>query len=175
MLIFPVFISRTAFRVVTACVVGLEDDKLLRSFSHDFSGAKRSLKMASCDLSSLLGENLIRGVGAEKVDVNSLLGDGKVIGFYFSAHWCPPCKAFTPILAEFYNNFKKGEHGDKLEIIFVSSDKTDESFDEYFKEMPWLALPYKERAKTVSDHQIQNLINIIRSFIIDINQNPHMY
>ena len=108
----------------------------------------------------------------KKLTLIRCLATGKVIGFYFSAHWCPPCKAFTPILAEFYNNFKKGENGDKLEIIFVSSDKTDESFDEYFKEMPWLALPYKERAKTVSERQIQNLINIIHQSEV---RNPHIY
>jgi nucleoredoxin len=23
---------------------------------------------------------------------------GKVVAFYFSAHWCPPCQHFTPLL-----------------------------------------------------------------------------
>ena len=26
----------------------------------------------------------------------------KVVCFYFSAHFCPPCKTFTPVLADFY-------------------------------------------------------------------------
>merc|ERR1712003_145397 len=66
---------------------------------------------------------------------------GKAIGIYFSAHWCPPCRSFTPKLAEFYNNGLK----DNMEIIFVSSDRDEESFNDYFKEMPWLALPYQQR------------------------------
>lgn len=67
--------------------------------------------------------------------------NGKPIGLYFSAHWCPPCRSFTPKLAEFYNNGLK----DNMEIIFVSSDRDEESFNDYFKEMPWLALPYQQR------------------------------
>jgi len=68
---------------------------------------------------------------------------GKPIGLYFSAHWCPPCRGFTPKLAEFYKNGLN----EKMEIIFVSSDKDQKSFDEYSAEMPWLALPYEKRAE----------------------------
>jgi nucleoredoxin len=66
---------------------------------------------------------------------------GKPIGLYFSAHWCPPCRGFTPQLAEWY----KAGLREKMEIIFVSSDRDQKSFDEYFKEMPWLALQYESR------------------------------
>ncbi len=31
---------------------------------------------------------------------------------------------------------------DKFDIVFVSSDKDQDAFNEYFKEMPWKALPY---------------------------------
>jgi len=33
-----------------------------------------------------------------------------------------------------------------LEIIFFSGDKNQEQFDEYYGEMPWLALPREKRA-----------------------------
>ena len=32
-----------------------------------------------------------------------------------------------------------------LEVVFVSSDKDEGQFEGYFKEMPWLALDYKDR------------------------------
>ena len=73
----------------------------------------------------------------------------QVLGLYFSAHWCPPCRAFTPTLADWYNNFKKGPNGSKFDIVFVSSDRDDSAFDEYYGEMPWLALPFSERDKKV--------------------------
>jgi len=84
---------------------------------------------------------------AEQAKMNlDALGDlasagGKPIGLYFSAHWCPPCKAFTPKLAEWYKNGLK----DKMEIIFVSSDRDEASFKEYHGEMPWPALPFDKR------------------------------
>lgn len=66
---------------------------------------------------------------------------GKPMGLYFSAHWCPPCRGFTPKLAEWYSDGLK----EKMEIIFVSSDKDEDAFNDYFKDMPWLALPYSKR------------------------------
>merc|ERR1712167_104473 len=80
---------------------------------------------------------VLDSLGPELVEKTS----GKPMGLYFSAHWCPPCRGFTPKLAEYYNNGLK----DKMEIIFVSSDRDQASFDEYSKEMPWLVLPYEKR------------------------------
>ena len=43
------------------------------------------------------GANVSNDVSADKV-----MEDNNVICFYFSAHWCPPCRGFTPILKTFY-------------------------------------------------------------------------
>lgn len=64
--------------------------------------------------------------------------------FYFSAHWCPPCRRFTPKLIEWYNK-RKADGNDDVEIIFVSSDRDQGGFDEYYGSMPWLAVPFAER------------------------------
>jgi len=62
---------------------------------------------------------------------------------YFSAHWCPPCRGFTPKLAQKYEELqKKG-----LTILFLSSDRDEASFNEYFNEMPWHAIPYGHKDK----------------------------
>ncbi|CAF1306990.1 unnamed protein product [Adineta ricciae] len=76
------------------------------------------------------------------VDLNHEKYQGKAIGLYFSAHWCPPCRGFTPILVDFYNKYGSEKN---LEIIFISSDNDEESFNEYYQEMPWLTLDFKER------------------------------
>lgn len=67
----------------------------------------------------------------------------KIIGLYFSAHWCPPCRGFTPVLSEKYKGILSD--GGNFDIIFVSSDRDETSASEYFKEMPWKMLSYKER------------------------------
>jgi len=87
--------------------------------------------------------------------------NGKPIGLYFSAHWCPPCRGFTPKLAEYYKDGLK----DKMEIIFVSSDRDQQSFDEYSKEMPWLALPYEKRDEKASLSQAFG-VSGIPSFVV---------
>ena len=69
-------------------------------------------------------------------------------GLYFSAHWCPPCRGFTPELATFYNT-ATGQ-GDKFEIIFVSCDRDEPSFKDYFGSMPWAALKFEHSDIKVS-------------------------
>lgn len=68
----------------------------------------------------------------------SVSGTKKYIALYFSAHWCGPCRHFTPKLAEWYS---AGGSRD-TEIVFVSSDKDAAAYEDYFKAMPWLALPF---------------------------------
>jgi nucleoredoxin len=90
-----------------------------------------------------LGEDFLSQQG--DVSIDEIKGPGKVIGLYFSAHWCPPCKAFTPLLAETYNKVRA--NGKQLEIIFCSSDRDTASFGKYFGEMPWLAIPHGDKRK----------------------------
>jgi len=89
---------------------------------------------------------------SELSTVGQSLFAGKFLGIYFSAHWCPPCRQFTPKLVSFYNKRKELGHQD-FEIIFASSDQNQHEFDEYFKEMPWLAIPFGDkRIKNLSSH-----------------------
>jgi thiol-disulfide isomerase/thioredoxin len=67
---------------------------------------------------------------------------GKPVLLYFSAHWCPPCRGFTPQLAEFYKTLQRDHKG--CEIVFVSSDRDQASFREYHQTMPWLAVPFAD-------------------------------
>jgi len=90
----------------------------------------------------IMGGAKLLGEGGKEANAEAL--QGKILALYFSAHWCPPCKAFTPKLAEWYSTNLKAKG---LEVVFVSSDRDTESFDDYFKEMPWLALDYADRKR----------------------------
>ena len=61
-----------------------------------------------------------------------------------SAHWCPPCKAFTPKLSKAYTELKQSRDDD-FELLFVSSDRSEAEFTEYFGTMTFPAIPYHER------------------------------
>ena len=85
-------------------------------------------------------------LNAERQEVASADLAGKVLGLYFSAHWCPPCRGFTPKLVEWFANFKKSSpHAHELELVFLSSDKDQAAFTEYHAEMNFHAVPYTNR------------------------------
>jgi thiol-disulfide isomerase/thioredoxin len=91
----------------------------------------------SSAMEQLLGADLVGKDGPVKTA--EVLAGKEAVALYFSAHWCPPCRQFTPQLAQSYqaNLQTKG-----LEVVFVSSDQDETSFQEYFGSMPWLALPF---------------------------------
>ena len=62
---------------------------------------------------------------------------------YFSAHWCPPCRGFTPELASFYEAHAAAKN---FEVVFLSSDRSEEEFAAYYGDMPWLAVPLADKA-----------------------------
>ncbi|CAE8581600.1 unnamed protein product [Polarella glacialis] len=91
-------------------------------------------------LTELFGEELLGKAGPVKT--SDALAGKKNVMIYFSAHSCPHCRKFTPQLAERYFHIFAAD----IEIIFVSSDQYESSFNSYYGEMPWLALPFSERS-----------------------------
>ena len=90
----------------------------------------------------------------------------EIIGVYFSAHWCGPCRAFTPRLAQFYKNVNSEKK--QIEIIFNSADQDLNGFKEYFATMPWIATPFESNEKGQIDEACG--INSIPQLIIFDNK-----
>jgi nucleoredoxin len=70
----------------------------------------------------------------------------KVIALYRSAHWCGPCRQFTPKLVAYYNRVAAAHP--EFEVLFVSDDKSASAMEGYMREdqMPWPALSYAKVA-----------------------------
>jgi len=89
-------------------------------------------------MDSLTGATLVKANG-QKTPAAEALGNKTLVLYYFSAHWCPPCRSFTPLLKDFY-----GEVEDEIEIVFVSSDRSQEEMVSYMKEShgDWFAVEH---------------------------------
>ena len=83
-------------------------------------------------LVSQLTGNLQNALG-EKVSAESIKSK-KYLMVYYSAHWCGPCRSFTPKLVKWYNE----NHAD-YDVVFVSSDRNNADMLKYMKgaKMPW--------------------------------------
>ena len=88
-------------------------------------------------LAKMLPSKLLDAEG-KQVSRNELAG--KMVGFYFSAHWCGPCRSFTPNLVDFRDANTKD-----FEVVFVSKDKSPEAQMDYMKNsnMNWYTLTHR--------------------------------
>ncbi|VDP17414.1 unnamed protein product [Heligmosomoides polygyrus] len=89
--------------------------------------------------------DLLKGVLLQKKDgsrsrAEEVLKD-KVVALYFSGHYCLACRDFTPVLKSFYNELLSSE---KFEVVFVSSDLTEEDQKKYMEEChgDWYCVPH---------------------------------
>mmetsp|Transcript_17594 Transcript_17594/g.19904 ORF Transcript_17594/g.19904 Transcript_17594/m.19904 type:complete len:96 (+) Transcript_17594:238-525(+) len=64
------------------------------------------------------------------------------------------------MLIQFYNSLVAS--GQPFEVIFVSADRDEASFKEYFKKMPWLAIKYSSprRQGIQASYQVNGIPNL---------------
>lgn len=86
----------------------------------------------------LCKKDLLRWCWLVQVKVSEL--EGKVVGLLFAANWYPPCRVFTQLLIGIYEELKT--NNPHFEIVYVSSDEDLDAFNEFYKNMPWLAIPF---------------------------------
>jgi thiol-disulfide isomerase/thioredoxin len=93
---------------------------------HDSHGYSRWEKLATTD-------SVVRG--------------RTVVGLYFSADWCQPCKLFTPLLKKLHVGTRAhctdaNRNIPPFEIVLVSRCKTAKDTERYFVDMPWAAMEH---------------------------------
>jgi len=95
---------------------------------------------------SMQGFRLLRH-DAPPVSWDAIRKANTAVAVFFGGGWCPPCKAYRPKLVETYNNLKRA--GKPFEVIYVSSDHSEDDFRRYWGSMPWPALPFNSPMKKV--------------------------
>lgn len=120
-------------------------------------------------VAELAKENLVMANG-KSVKGAAALAKKKYIALYFSAHWCGPCRGFTPDLVKFRDNCVKKNL--PFEVVFVSSDKGKDEMKEYMTgmDMKWPAIPYTSplREKIKSHFRVGGIPTLI---LLDENGN----
>ena len=90
-----------------------------------------------------------------------MLKNCKLLAFFFSADWCPPCKGFIPHLIDLFDYANQREEPSAdiatvrpFEIIYVSSDNKEEQMHQHLKTVGnWLYLAFDDpRAKLIAAH-----------------------
>ena len=105
----------------------------------------RPLPAHADPLGDLFGGDLLDSEGqpADPADL-----EGKFIGLYFSASWCPPCRAFTPRLVEFADRLRA--EGKPFALVLVGCDENRDAALEYMKSHDmtgWLVPPESDARK----------------------------
>lgn len=91
----------------------------------------------------ILGAQLMTRQGLQPT--RQALGGATAVALYFSAHWCQPCRDFTPVLTRALS----GNACPQLAVVFVSQDQDMAAFTQYFSEMPWLAIPFNSPTRNL--------------------------
>ncbi len=114
-------------------------------------------------ITEAFGDQLVNAAG-EPVSPATL--EGKKIGLYFSAEWCPPCRMFTPRLVEAHKTLR--EAGKPFEVIFISHDRSAEAMLQYMQgyDMAWPAIAF-EAAKRDALKQQHGIRGIPTLIIVD--------
>jgi nucleoredoxin len=128
-----------------------------------FSPSSAPLQVATLSrhIAQLFPDQLLSKSKGCLVDTADALA-GKAIAIYFSAHWCGPCRSYTPRLAEFYIAAQTA--GKKFEVVFCSADNSEDEFLSYFHEShPWLAVPFdkKEREALQSLFKVSGIPRLV--------------
>lgn len=131
-----------------------EDAKILESW-------KPSEPAGQSVFSDVLDGNLVVLEGGKFEDVTDHQTPKKYYVFYYTAYWCPPCRAFTPSLVQWYNKNKN----DNFELVLITSDSDKSDMLKYAKDkkMPWPQLQFsKTRSfKKKFDHGVSGIPSLI--------------
>ncbi len=133
----------------------------LRTSQLSDEDAKALLAWKPSVFEDILDGNMVKLEGDKFVTYDGHKVPGKYYVFYYTAYWCPPCRAFTPSLVKWYNENKN----DNFELVLISSDRDEASMLKYAKEkkMAWpqLKLGKSREFKVAHNHGVRGIPSLI--------------
>ena len=114
----------------------------------------------------VLDGDLVRLDGKKLKKCDDATHPAKYYVFYYTASWCPPCRAFTPSLVKWYNDNKN----ENVEIVLITSDRNEKAMEGYAaeKKMPWPQLKLS-KAKIFKDKFNHGVSGIPSVMVCDID------
>jgi len=114
----------------------------------------------------VLDGDLVRLDGKKLKKCDDATHPAKYYVFYYTASWCPPCRAFTPSLVKWYNDNKN----ENVEIVLITSDRNEKAMEGYAaeKKMPWPQLKLS-KAKEFKDKFNHGVSGIPSVMVCDID------
>jgi nucleoredoxin len=109
----------------------------------------------------VLDGELVRLDGKKLKKCDDATHPAKYYVFYYTASWCPPCRAFTPSLVKWYNDNKN----ENVEIVLITSDRNEAAMEGYAaeKKMPWpqLKLSKAKEFKDKFNHEVRGIPSVM--------------
>lgn len=110
-----------------------------------------------------LNGNLVKLEGKSFKRFSEPVKPAKFYLFYYTASWCGPCKAFTPKLVSFYDEYRP--KGNDFELILITSDSDEGDMEKYAATMhmqwPQLKLSKVDRFKKEFNHPGTGIPNLV--------------
>jgi nucleoredoxin len=119
-----------------------------RLFATTSRRAMTTSKLQASSLSSLLDES---GKELSGDTLASKLAN-KRVALYFSAGWCPMCTSFEPALESFRK--EAADKGNPIEIVYVSSDRSEADQTKRAGSMDMLSVPFEQTADFKQKYKI---------------------
>ena len=98
--------TKTKFGFALACVL----------MATSIASSKENAEPTHLTLDDFVSKN-VRLLDTKGKRVSRSVLRGKFVGVYFSAHWCSPCRRFTPKLQKF-----RDANNEDFEVVFLSLD-----------------------------------------------------
>ncbi len=125
-------------------------------------------------MSTLLSKCTFQDRDGNVLDTETVIAKSGTIALYFSGHFCVPCRQFTPLLKDFYTEVNEDDK--KLEVIFVSLDKSKEEQEEYHKEhCDWPRISFDDSEIRLALKQEMGVEKIPALIVLDNNKDKPQF